>query len=156
MAKSCFLGLHSHIISCCSQHSGRPTKAPLLGIHPHHRVPKTREAPFHCFTFYLFTRDDVSFSLSLTKQTFKCTFLTLHFKSLCDILCLHQHCGLFAEWQYEMITSQMCSLKKITKAIVLKKLEQCRHNWRVPILLNFREWVMWGTGHSGRAQRDNT
>lgn len=86
----------------------------------------------------------MSFSLTLTKHTFKYSFFTFHFNSLCDILCLHQLWGLCAEWQHETGTSQMCSLK-ITKTAVFKKLERCHQPlmanpcFDVPILVNLRE-----------------
>lgn len=82
MTKPCSQGSIQHIISCCFPPQGQSTKAPLLGIQPLHREPKTRQAPFHCFTYYLFTSDDGSFSLSLTKQTFKHDFF-LH----CTLTC---------------------------------------------------------------------
>lgn len=64
----------------------------------------------------------MSFSLSLTKQTFTCAFFTLHSNSLRDILRLHQHCGLFAERQHETVASQMCSLKKNNKNNSVQKI----------------------------------
>lgn len=62
----------------------------------------------------------MSFSLRLTKHTFKYSFFTFHFNSLCDILCLHQHWGWCAEWQHETGTSQMCSLKNNRNSSVQK------------------------------------
>lgn len=92
------------------QHSGQPTKAPLWGIRPlgpGARNPTGSLSWLRLLSFH--KRCEFS---PLTKQTFKHAFFTSHFNSLCGLLCLHQHWGLCAEWQREMVASQTRSLKK--------------------------------------------
>lgn len=92
------------------QHSGQPTKAPLWGIRPLRPGARNPTGSLSWLRLLSFHKR-CEFS-PLTKQTFKHAFFTSHFNSLCGLLCLHQHWGLCAEWQREMVASQMRSLKK--------------------------------------------
>lgn len=111
MMNPCFLGLHSAHEFLLLSYSCQPTKAPLS---------RHSNAPFGCqksdrlLFIALFTIFSQTLWVFLFLQQNKPsnTLFPFHFNSLFDILCLHLHCAVFAELQYERVISQICCLKK--------------------------------------------